>query len=142
MSKRERILSTYLKVQRAAESVRVRVYSRLAKYNLSESQIEVLEALMNLGPLTQKQLGSKVFKSGGNITMVVDNLEKLGYVIRKRGKPDRRFFTVHLTDKGKEKIKEIFPVIVDVISEELKMLTKSEHNELQRLSKKIGLGAK
>ena len=142
MHKKDKILLTYLKLVRAAESVKARVYSNISKYNLSESQIETLEALFHLGPLTQKQLGTKLMQSGGNITMVIDNLEKLGYVIRKRGKPDRRFFTIYLTDKGREKIKEIFPVLKDSIIKELKALSRSEHNELQRLTKLIGIEQK
>lgn len=142
MNKKQTALKSYLKLIRAAESVRARVYTSLVKFNLSESQIDVLEALLNLGPLTQKQLGNKLLKSGGNITMVIDNLEKHGFVIRKRGKPDRRFFTIHLTVKGENKISEIFPEQVKVILEEMKILSNKEQEELQRLTKAVGLKRK
>jgi MarR family transcriptional regulator, 2-MHQ and catechol-resistance regulon repressor len=142
MSKKDTSLKTFLKLIRASESAKSRVYTPLAKYNLSESQINVMEALYNLGSLTQKQLGSKIFKSGGNITMVIDNLEKQGVVIRKRGKPDRRYYIIELTEKGKNKMKKVFPELVKNISEEMKILSEQEQEELQRLTKAIGLKRK
>ena len=142
MNKKHTALKSYLKLTRAAYSVRSRVYASLAKFNMSESQIDVLEALLNLGPLTQKQLGNKLLKSGGNITMVIDNLEKQDFVTRKRGKPDRRFFTIHLTARGEAKINEIFPDLVKAISEEMKILSNKDLAELQRLTKAVGLKRK
>jgi len=142
MARKQIDLKTYLKLTRAADSVRSRVFTSLAKFNLSESQINVLEALINLGPLTQKQLGSKLLMSGGNITMVIDNLEKQDFVTRKRGKPDRRFFTIHLTPRGVAKINEIFPDLCKAVSEEMKILSNKDLAELQRLTKAVGLKRK
>jgi len=142
MARKQIDLKTYLKLTRAADSVRSRVFTSLAKFNLSEGQINVLEALMNLGPLTQKQLGSKLLKSGGNITMVIDNLERQDFVTRKRGKPDRRFFTIHLTARGDAKINEIFPDLCKAVSEEMKILSNKDLAELQRLTKAVGLKRK
>jgi len=42
------------------------------------------------GPLSQKDLGKKLLRSSGNMTMVIDNLEKRKFVGRKRGIKDRR----------------------------------------------------
>jgi MarR family 2-MHQ and catechol resistance regulon transcriptional repressor len=91
--------------------------------------------------MCQKDLGGKILKSGGNITMVVDNLEKQGYVKRERGK-DRRFYTILLTDNGKEVIEKIFPKQLAIILEEMSILTEEEQLELQRLCKQIGLKKK
>ena len=76
-SKKEvRALNTYIKLIRAANSLSSRINIHLSKTGLTESQYNVLDALYHLGPLTQKDIGRKLFKSGGNITMVIDNLEK------------------------------------------------------------------
>ncbi len=45
---------------------------------LTESQFGVLDSLFHLGPMKQKEIGKKILKSGGNITMVINNLEKRG----------------------------------------------------------------
>jgi len=139
-SKREkRALDSYTKLMRAADTINSAVNLSLSKFGLTESQFNVLDALYHLGPLSQKELGYKLLKSGGNITMVIDNLEKDAYVERKRGTEDRRIFFVHLTKKGGKKIKEILPMQVNFITNEMNRLSKTEQIELQRLCKKIGI---
>ena len=137
--KEKRALDTYIKLMRCADTINSAVNLSLSKFGLTESQFNVLDALHHLGPLSQKELGFKLLKSGGNITMVIDNLEKDKYVERKRGKEDRRIFFVHLTIKGEEKLSEILPVQVDIITNEMSRLSKNEQIELQRLCKKIGI---
>lgn len=52
-------------------------------------------------PLTHKVLALELGCSGGNITMIVDGLERKGLVTRTRDKDDRRKLLVALTDEGK-----------------------------------------
>jgi MarR family 2-MHQ and catechol resistance regulon transcriptional repressor len=89
-------LNTYIKLIRVVESLNSTLYVSLLKEGLTESQFGVLEALFHLGPMSQKNLGGKLLKSGGNITLVIDNLEKRGLVIRRRGVVDRRYFNIQL----------------------------------------------
>jgi len=134
-----RALNTYIKFIRAADSLSSRINSRLIKTELSESQLNVLDALFHLGPLSQKDLGKKLLRSGGNITMVIDNLEKRKFVERKRGTKDRRIFTVHLTPEGKKLMEKVLPQKVDAVTNEILKLSKDEQYEFQRLCKKIGI---
>jgi MarR family 2-MHQ and catechol resistance regulon transcriptional repressor len=139
-SKKEmRALDSYIKLMRAADTINSAVNLTLSKFGLTESQFNVLDALYHLGPLSQKELGNKLLKSGGNITMVIDNLERGAYVERRRGKEDRRIFFIHLTKTGGKKLEEILHVQVDYITNEMNRLSKTEQIELQRLCKKIGL---
>ena len=137
--KEARALRTYVKLMRAAESVTARTHRHLSGSGLTISQFAVLEALYQLGPLSQRDIGKKILRSSGNITMVIDNLEKNGLVKRKRGEPDRRFFIVHLTDKGYRLINKIFPPHAAVIAKNLGVLTAAEQDALGRLCKKLGL---
>ncbi len=134
-----RALNTYIKFMRAADSLSSRINSQLIKTELSESQLNVLDALFHLGPLSQKDLGKKLLRSGGNITMVIDNLEKRKFVERKRGTKDRRIFTVHLTPEGKKLMGKVLPQKVDAVTNEILKLSKDEQYEFQRLCKKIGI---
>lgn len=135
-----RALKAYVKLLRAAESVSTRVHRPLAEINLSVSQFGVLEALFHLGPLSQVDIAKKILKSTGNITMVIDNLEKRGLVRRERSSEDRRYFTVHLTIEGRKLISSIFPAQTARIMAEMGILTIPEQEELGRLCKKVGLG--
>ena len=135
----KRALNTFIKLVRAAQSVSGRVESHFSSIGLSVSQFGVLEALYHLGPLFQKDLASKILKSTGNITMVVDNLEKQGLVERVRDEKDRRHYSVRITAKGSALIRSFFPGHVLRIVRELSVLTKAEQDELGRLCRKVGL---
>ncbi len=132
-------LSTYVKLMRAAESITARIHKHLASAGLTLSQFSVLEALYHLGPLYQREIGQKLLRSSGNITMVIDNLEKRGYVKRERKKEDRRFMMVRLTDEGGARIRRIFPPHAAVIAREMSVLSGREQKTLAQLCKKLGL---
>jgi MarR family 2-MHQ and catechol resistance regulon transcriptional repressor len=133
-----RALNTLIKLMRATESLSARLNRFLSQAGLTVSQFGALEALYHLGPLCQSALGEKILKSSGNITMVVDNLEKRRLVNRERGIADRRFVTVRLTEKGEGLIRELFPKHVKTMFSELAALTAGEQEELGRLCKKLG----
>ena len=135
-------LNTFIKLTRATDSVNSIITNLLKKEGLTDSQFRVMDALFHLGPLTQKSLGEKILKSGGNITMVIDNLEKRKLVKRKRGSKDRRFYIVELTKKGQAQTKGILPKIVKLISDSLNILSKADQKALQIMLKKIGLKQK
>ncbi|HKS29943.1 MAG TPA: MarR family transcriptional regulator [Pyrinomonadaceae bacterium] len=132
-------LDAYIKLMRAAESVSARLAPGLASAGLTVSQFGALEALYHLGPLCQRDLGRKILKSGGNITMVVDNLEKRELVERVRGESDRRYITVSLTKQGRKLIGELFPRHAGAIREEMCVLSDAELEKLGSLCKRVGL---
>ena len=70
-------LDAYLKLMRAADSVAARAHVALPAH-LTLTQFAALEALYHLGPLFPSELASKLLKSGGNLTLVVKNLERDG----------------------------------------------------------------
>lgn len=133
-----RPLNTYTKLMRAAESVTSRVNRVLAAPKLTISQFGVLEALYHKGPLCQKEIAAKILKSTGNITLVIDNLEKSGLVRRERDSEDRRFLTIHLTETGNELIAKTFAAVEAAIVAEMEFLTESEQEVLGILCKKLG----
>jgi MarR family 2-MHQ and catechol resistance regulon transcriptional repressor len=101
----------------------------------------VLEALHHKGPLCQRDIAAKILKSTGNMTIVIDNLEKRGLVRRERHSEDRRYFTIHLTDKGQELISRSFSSVEVAIVTEMSVLTPAEQENLGYLCKKLGLQA-
>lgn len=131
-------LASYVKLMRAADSVTARVHRHLQREGLSVTQFGVLEALYHLGPLCQRDLGRKLLKSSGNMTLVVDNLEKRGLVERHRDSVDRRFLAVDLTPKGRQLMAEVFPRHVAAVVDEFAILTREEQRELGRLCRKLG----
>jgi len=131
-------LNAFIKLQRSAESVSSRIHAILPE-GLTITQFGVLEALLHMGPLCQSELAEKLLKSGGNLTLVVDNLEKAGYVLRERDATDRRFVVVRLTEKGQAFIGVLFPKVVTRVTREMNALSSTELADLGRLCKKVGL---
>ena len=133
-------LNTFIKLTRATDSLLARLARRGTHEGLTSSQFGVLEILYHLGPMCQSDLGGKLLKTGGNITMVIDNLEKTGMVVRQRDGNDRRFVMVSLTDHGRELIAELFPGHLQAIMDELSVLTSEEQDTLGLLCRKVGIG--
>lgn len=135
----KKTLNAFIKMMRATESMNNRLNRHLAEANLTLSQFGTLEVLHHLGPLNQRAIGEKLLKSGGNITMVIDNLERCGHVKRKKDPEDRRAVLIHLTPKGKEFIEDFFPKHLEKIKEEFSVLTEDEKETLAEICKKLGL---
>jgi MarR family 2-MHQ and catechol resistance regulon transcriptional repressor len=134
-----RALNTYTKLMRGAESVTSRVGRSMSAAALTISQFGVLEALLHKGPLCQRDIAAKILKSTGNITMVIDNLERRELVRRERDSQDRRYLTVHLTDAGRELVANVFAVVESAIVAEMAALSENEQELLGALCKKLGL---
>lgn len=132
-------LDSYIKLMRAAESVASKLNEYKTHQGLSISQFGALEALYHLGPMYQKDIGRKILKSSGNITMVIDNLEQKELVERKRDEHDRRYVTISLTEKGEEMISGLLPGHIAAIVEIMESLNREEKEELGALCRKLGM---
>ena len=128
----------FLQLMWAAEVLRGRATAFLAEEGLTMSQFGILDTLYHLGPSSQKKLGQGIFKSQGNITKVVDNLERAGLVKRERDSEDRRYYRVTLTAKGRRLFEKVLPLHVSHIEKEMARLTKGEQENLSALCVKLG----
>lgn len=133
-------LDALIKLSRALDSFNARLAAHGTLEDLTPSQFAVLEALYHLGPMCQGTISQKLLKSTGNMTLVIDNLEKHGQVRRVRSTEDRRMVMIELTAAGKEKIERIFPRHAAAVRQEMSVLTPAEQAEISRLARKLGLG--
>lgn len=70
------------------------------KYGLTMPQYHLLLAAVNEKDTTLGGLSEHLNCSRGNVTGIVDRLERDGWLERERSHEDRRVITVRLTDKG------------------------------------------
>ena len=136
--KAERALSMWVKLARAYAVFSKRSTEHIRSFGLTEGQFGALEALGHKGPLTLGELCEKQLVSGGNMTVVVDNLEKEGLVKRVRSSVDRRVITVHLTGKGRELFKRTFARHAMHVADLASILTPDEQEQLGTLLRKLG----
>jgi len=132
-------LDTFVKLRRAVNAIGARLNPALLRdTRLTESQFGVLEALYHKGPMTQVRLCEKLLLSGSNLTTVLDNLERSGWVRRLADPEDRRAHRIELTARGRAIIGRVFPVHAARITALLNHLTHQEQAHLGRLCRKLG----
>jgi MarR family transcriptional regulator, 2-MHQ and catechol-resistance regulon repressor len=133
-----RALNAFVNLIRASDSVAARMGAQIEQSGLTMGQFGVMEALLHLGPMCQHTLAEKLLRSGGNVTLVVDNLEKHGWVRRERQKDDRRLVKIYLTPKGERLISRVFPGHAKAVTKEMSRLTPDEQETLRRICRKLG----
>ena len=112
---------------------------KIAKeYGLSFSQFMVLEALYSKGKLSISEVRDAILSSVGTISLVVNNLEKMGYIKREADPNDKRICILSLTDSGEEIISKIVPENVKMIDSYMEKLDYEERKTLLELLKKLG----
>lgn len=132
------VLKTYTQMIRATDAVTTRVHRHLADHRLTLSQFGVLEALYHKGALCQRDIGLKILKTSGNMTTVIDNLEKRKLVVRVKDLTDRRRISVELTPAGFDLIDTVFPRHAEIAEQVFAVMDPGELLTLGSLLKKVG----
>ncbi len=141
--KADMALGLWVKLARASNTMSSLTVRDIGTYGLTEAQFGVIEALGHLGPMKVGELCSKNLSSGGNMTVVVDNLAKGGLVERLQCTDDRRAYIVALTEKGKKLFEDTFVKHAKFVSELVySALSEDEIKKLSALLKKLGLALK
>ena len=104
---------------------------------LVPSHGDILVCLYEQDKMTMKDIADKIHRTRPTVTVLVDKLEKLGYIKREISQEDSRYTYIVLTKKGQD-----FKPIFEKISEDLnnllcKNLTEQESNILDNLLQKI-----
>jgi len=142
MKNLELSLKTWVKLARSFNTINKVVNEEINTYGVTPSQFGVLEALYHLGDMPIGKLGEKILVTGGNMTVILDNLEKQGYIERIKSPTDRRSLFIKLTEKGKNLIDQVFPGHKLFVAEIISVLTEEEQIVLGSLLKKLGLSIK
>ncbi len=108
----------------------------LRKTGLTQPQYEVLSQISDEEGIPLTRIGENMNVTGGNITGIVDRLERDGLVKRKRDKEDRRIIRAFFTSKGRNLYSKATPsydrflknTFGDASDAELKRLQKSLDN--------------
>ncbi|MBI3396079.1 MAG: MarR family transcriptional regulator [Spirochaetia bacterium] len=138
----EASLNVFITLMRASDSLAQYTDSVVQTFGLTPSQFGVLETLYHLGPLCQKVVGEKLLATEGNVTVVVQNLEKRGLITRLRDGEDKRFVTVSLSAEGRRLIKKSFPLYVKALVSGLEHLSESELDGIAAACKKLGMAVR
>jgi MarR family transcriptional regulator, 2-MHQ and catechol-resistance regulon repressor len=117
-------VTAYVKLVRTAEALHATVSRGLAEVGLTASQFSTLKVLKLRGAIPQKDIATYLLKTGGNVTVVVDNLERVGLVVRNRDLDDRRLVLVSLSPEGEALFDRIYPAHLQRIKRAMQPLEK------------------
>lgn len=103
-------------------------------FSVTLPQFDVLSELERAGePLTMSQLSRELMVSNGNVTGVIDRLEKNGLVTRNRAEHDRRIQYIELTSQGRKDFDKMARHHARWLEDLLSELTLNDMSRLQEL---------
>lgn len=104
---------------------------------LTLTQFGVLELLYHKGSLRICEIIEKTLSTGGNMTVVINNLHKVGLIERTLDPHDKRAFLINITPKGEDLISKIFPRHLENLELILDGLDEEEKSNLILLLKRL-----
>ena len=128
-------IRTWLRLLSCETVIEQRIRSKFREnFSVTLPQFDVLSELEHANEtLTMSQLSKELMVSNGNITGVVDRLEKNGLVKRVRPDHDRRIQFIELTDTGAAEFKRMAQHHEQWLEELFSGVSADEMNKLQAL---------
>ena len=137
LKKHQLDLKTTIVLNKAMRTLRPYEMLACRSHGLTLTQFSVLETLYSKGTLRIQDLIDKMIATSGNMTVVIKNMERDGYISRSCDPNDRRSFLVSLTEAGKEKIEQTLPDHIEHIVQAMQVLTEEDKQDLIRILKKF-----
>lgn len=79
-------------------------------HNLTAEQWSLLITIHKEDGISQKELAERTEKDPANVTWMLDQLERKGFVSRVTNPEDRRSFSMYITPNGQEAALELMPI--------------------------------
>ena len=130
-------LKTMIVFRKAERTIRSIEYRVIKENNLTPTQFSVLETLYSKGNLRIQDLIDKMLATSGNMTVVIKNMTRDGWIFRTCDPSDRRSFFIGLTPKGRSKIEAVLPEHIQNVQQGLSILTGEEKEDLIQILKKF-----
>jgi len=92
----------------------------LLPYNLSPVKMNALLMIKHVGGkagLAQVEIGKRMIVTAGNVTRLIDRMEKDGLVERVAQANDRRVKSIKITKKGSELLDAVWPMYIKEVHE-------------------------
>lgn len=124
-------------MRKAFRTIDAKVSETFKQDDLTPTQFSVLDVLYSKGPMKIAELIDSILATSGNMTVVIRNMEKKGWITRHTCPSDKRACLLTLTDAGRQVIEHALPLHIEKIEETFSVLTEDEQEELIRLLKKF-----
>lgn len=125
--------------RRASNAISRQEVQTIKKHHLTVAQFGVMEALYNKGNLRIQDLIDKLLSTSGNMTVVIRNMIRDGYIFKVADEKDKRSYLIGLTPAGRKIIERILPEHYDNIGQIFSVLSQKEQEDLVQILKKFKL---
>lgn len=122
-----RLARVFQKIDRASEV-------HLRPWNLNVAQFDVLARVGAAKGITQQELADRLLVTKGNISQLLDRLERRGLLKRCQ---EGRTNTLSLTDEGQQLYAQVVPAQEEMVAQHFSALTSQEVNQLLHLLRKL-----
>lgn len=119
-------LKLVIALLRAAKALEAALTPMFTGRGITFAQFGVLEFLYHKGPARISTIIEKTLSSGGCMTVVIRNLERLGLAKREQDSGDARASLIALTPRGKALMAELFPAHLKTLKEFMAGLDETE----------------
>ena len=130
-------LKTMIVFHKAERTFRATESHVFKDHQLTPTQFSVLETLYSKGDLRIQNLIDSILATSGNMTVVIRNMVRDGWIKRETDPDDRRACIVSLTEKGRKKIIEVLPDHIRNVQKVMSVFSEEEHKQLQTLLKRL-----
>ncbi|MEX2784084.1 MarR family winged helix-turn-helix transcriptional regulator [Streptococcus sp. H49] len=124
-------------MRKAFRTIDTKVSESYKEDNLTATQFAALDVLYAKGEMTIGELIDNMLATSGNMTVVIKNMEKKGWVSRRLNPEDRRAYLVDLTSLGRRVIEHALPAHIEKVETVFSLLSENEQEELITLLKKF-----
>ncbi len=112
---KDRSVTIWRRLQKVNQIIQRRLQRDFCEKGITTAQFELLAALRKHKALSMKRISEILTVTGGNVTGLIDRLEKKGLAKRQRSKKDRRVINVTITPEGDR----VYDQVIDEFEENL-----------------------
>ncbi len=107
------------------------------KHGLTMAQFAVLEVLHHKGPMKIGEISEKILSTSGNMTVVIQNMERDGLIECCKHPRDNRARLIVITDNGAKKLQNLFPEYLEAMTRVFSPVAGEEKQIIAQALKKI-----
>ena|GEM_PF-927195 len=125
---------TWLRMWRVVQKVERAAIEHLRAHGLNRAQFDVLAHVGAAEGCKQKELGESLLVTKGNVSHLVDQMERRGLISRcQEGRTNR----LYLTEEGRRLFEEVVPAHEDLVHQQMSALSEEEQAQLHELLREL-----
>jgi MarR family 2-MHQ and catechol resistance regulon transcriptional repressor len=133
----DKAMITWIQLFRSYNKIRAKESLYIQSFDLTMNQFQVLEVLYHRGDLSIGAITKLTMGTPGNVTVVVRNLKRDGFISVIPHSKDKRTSILSITPKGKDVIERLFPEHAKNLKSYFEILNDDEMETLFNLLRKL-----